>query len=152
MTGILFGQWLVTGEWYVLSFMNMYYILCVCQWEITKFIGNGIFTIFFQLSNIFFLYFSTKTNLVFLSIFRRYQSVFSMLRLLVSDWNLYLKRKTRWIATILDWAIKPGKRAFFLSYMHQDCQFHSRGHSNLALRKEVLIPTDTDVPFQGLIR
>lgn len=38
----------------------MYYILCVCQWEITKFIGNGIFTIFFQLSNIFFYIFRRK--------------------------------------------------------------------------------------------
>lgn len=41
--GILFSQWLVSDMY--CFFMNIYDILCVCQWGVIKFIGNDIFTI-----------------------------------------------------------------------------------------------------------
>lgn len=40
--------------------MNIYYISWVCRWEVIKFIGNNVFTIFFSQLSHFFLYFSNK--------------------------------------------------------------------------------------------
>lgn len=70
--------WPMVGEWYELSFMNIYYISWVCRWEVIKFIGNNVFTIFFPNYHIFFYIFLTKNKLGFLIGFSKIPIGFSI--------------------------------------------------------------------------